>query len=39
MRIRCTVAISPVGDFFLGDVQGSLTKQPGMARVAHFSGL
>lgn len=36
MQVATTVAISPAGDYFLGDVQDSLTKQTGMVRVVRF---
>jgi Tol biopolymer transport system component len=37
MRVGCTVAVSPTGQFMLGDVQDSLTKQTGMVKVVHFT--
>ena len=38
MQIGCTVAISPSGDFMLGDVQDDVGKQTGSIRVVHFTG-
>jgi Tol biopolymer transport system component len=37
MQVACYVAPSPRGDFMLGDVQDSLTRQTGMVRVVHFT--
>jgi hypothetical protein len=37
MQVAGTVAVSPSGDFMLGDVQDSLTKQTGYSRVVHFT--
>jgi hypothetical protein len=38
MQVAGTVAISPSGDFMLGDVQDDLVKQTGLVRVVHFTG-
>jgi Tol biopolymer transport system component len=37
LRVAGTVAVSPSGEFMLGDVQDSLTKQSGMVKVVHFT--
>jgi Tol biopolymer transport system component len=37
MQVAGTVAISPSGDFMLGDVQDSLVKQTGLVRVVRFA--
>jgi Tol biopolymer transport system component len=37
MQVAGTVAISPTGDFMLGDVQNNLLKQTGLVRVVHFT--
>jgi len=37
MQVGCTVAISPSGEFMLGDVQDSLTRQTGYVRVVRFT--
>jgi hypothetical protein len=37
MQVACTVAISPTGDFMLGDVQDSLVRQTGFIRLVRFS--
>jgi hypothetical protein len=36
-QVACTVAISPRGDYLLGDVQDSITKQTGLVRTVHFT--
>jgi Tol biopolymer transport system component len=36
MQVAGTVAVSPAGDFLLGDVQDSLLKQTGQVRVVRF---
>jgi Tol biopolymer transport system component len=35
--VATTAAISPAGDFFLGDIQDSLVKQTGLVRVVRFA--
>jgi Tol biopolymer transport system component len=35
--IGCTVAISPKGDYFLGDVQDDVKKQTGLVRTVHLT--
>lgn len=37
MPVACTVAVSPSGDYMLGDVQDSLVKQTGLVRVVRFT--
>ena len=37
-QVACTVAISPSGEFMLGDVQDNLARQTGMIRIVHFVG-
>lgn len=37
MLVACTVAVSPSGDFMLGDVQDSLVKQTGLVKVVRFT--
>jgi hypothetical protein len=37
LKVAGTAAISPGGDFMLGDVQTSLTKQTGMVLVVRFT--
>jgi len=37
MQVACTVAVSPSGDFMLGDVQDSVAKQTGMIRIVRFT--
>jgi Tol biopolymer transport system component len=37
MQVAGRVAVSPSGEFMLGDVQDSLVKQTGFVRVIHFS--
>jgi Tol biopolymer transport system component len=37
MQVACTVAVSPSGDFMLGDVQDSLARQTGMVEVVRFT--
>jgi hypothetical protein len=37
MQVAGTVAISPSGDFMLGDVQDSLTKQTGSVKMVRFT--
>lgn len=37
MQVAGRVAVSPSGDFFLGDVQDNLVRQTGFVRVVHFS--
>jgi hypothetical protein len=36
MQVATRVAVSPSGDFMLGDVQDNLAKQTGFVRVIHF---
>jgi hypothetical protein len=36
-QVAGTVAVSPSGDFMLGDVQDSLTKQTGMIRIVRLT--
>jgi Tol biopolymer transport system component len=36
LAVGCTVAISPTGDYMLGDVQDSLVKQTGLVRIVRF---
>lgn len=37
-RVACTVAISPTGDYMLGDVQDNLARQTGMVIRVTFTG-
>ena len=37
MLVACTAAVSPAGDFMLGDVQDSLVKQTGLVKVVRFT--
>ena len=36
MQVATTIAVSPSGGYFLGDVQDSLVKQTGLVRVVRF---
>ncbi len=36
LMVAGTVAVSPAGDFMLGDVQDSLVKQTGLVKVVRF---
>jgi Tol biopolymer transport system component len=37
MQVACTVAVSPNGQFMLGDIQDSLVKQTGMVKIIRFT--
>ena len=37
MLVAGTVAVSPSGDFMLGDVQDSLVRQTGLVKLVRFS--
>jgi hypothetical protein len=37
MLVAGTVAVSPAGDYMLGDVQDSLVRQTGLVKLVRFS--
>ena len=37
MQVAGTVAVSPSGNFMLGDVQDNLVKQTGSIKIVHFT--